>query len=129
MSYVYAPTVGPTAPLIPGPLNRAADSGGVVGVNDSGSRRLALYNGLNDLLGPELTDTLMTYLPASPATDLATKADVTDLREAIDRLVTEMDRSRADVKHLSQRMDELQTTLLGGFAAMIAALLAAGFLG
>ena len=30
---------------------------------------------------------------------------------------------------LSGRIDRLQTTLLGGFAAIIAALLAAGFLG
>jgi hypothetical protein len=33
------------------------------------------------------------------------------------------------VDRLSGRIDRLQTTLLGGFAAMIAALLAAGFLG
>jgi hypothetical protein len=33
-----------------------------------------------------------------------------------------------DLRVLSQRFDRLQTTLLGGFAAMIAALLAAGFL-
>lgn len=80
---------------------------------DTESRRLALYNGLNDLLGPQLADTLMTYLPA--ATDLATKTDITRLQE--------------DIRHLSQRMDRLQTTLLGGFLAMIAALLVTGFLG
>ena len=84
-------------------------------MSDSGSRRLALYNGLNDLIGPELTNSLMSFLPTSPATELVTKTDIGELKEV--------------VRYLSQRLDRLQHTLLGGFAAMIAALLATGFLG
>lgn len=64
----------------------------------------------------------MTYLPASPATELATKADLADLRGSIDGLATE---SGVDLKHLSQRIGRLHTTMLGGFAAV----LATGFLG
>jgi ubiquinone biosynthesis protein UbiJ len=71
--------------------------------------------GLTEILGPDLTDSLMSYLPTTPATELATKADIDGLSDRVDRL--------------SGRIDRLQTTLLGGFAAMIAALLAAGFLG
>lgn len=89
---------------------------------DTESRRLALYNELNRLLGSDLADTLMTYLPASAATDLATKADIA-------RLEAEVSGMKDDVRHLSRRMDRLQQTTLGGFVAMVAALLASGFLG
>lgn len=85
------------------------------------SRRLALYNGLNDLLGAELADTLMTYLPSSQANDLATGADLVALRD-------ELREMKEDIRHLSRRMDRLQQTTLGGFVAIVAALIASGFL-
>ena len=51
------------------------------------------------------------------------------MRQDIGRLDDKVGRLATDVRNLSHRMDRLQTTLLGGFAAMIAALLATGFLG
>lgn len=96
----------------------------------------------------------MSFLPFQPATESATKADIQGLWERLDDLenrlcgrvdeadnrvngrIDELDNRLSGrihqltgpVDHLSDRMDRLQTTLLGGFAAMIAALLAAGFL-
>ncbi|MGH8910935.1 MAG: hypothetical protein ACRDVD_00355 [Acidimicrobiia bacterium] len=98
------------------------------------SRRRALYNGLHDLLGAELADTLMTYLPAS--TDLATKTDINDLKEEIRGIKGEIGGMKGDIRHLSgridglsERMDRMQQTVLAGFVAMAAAVLASGFLG
>lgn len=68
----------------------------------------------------------MSFLPASPVVDLATKADIAALKAVLKGNVRSLS-ERIDT--LSGRIDRLQTTLLGGFAAMIAALLAAGFLG
>jgi hypothetical protein len=96
----------------------------------------------------------MSFLPFQPTADLATRADIEDLSGQIAELdnrlgarIDELDNrlgARIDeldsrlggridhltdrVDHLSDRMYRLQTTLLGGFAAMIAALLATGFL-
>lgn len=89
---------------------------------ESDSRRQDLYTGLTGILGPDLTASLMSFIPPQPAADLATKADVQSLSDQVGALTSRIDR-------LSDRMDRLQTTLLGGFAAMIAALLAAGFVG
>ena len=108
-------------------------------MTESESRRQVLYTGLSDVLGPDLTASLMSFLPFQPATELATEADIQSLSNKIDqsenRLSGRMDEigGRIDeltgrVDHLSDRMDRLQPTLLGGFAAMIAALLATGFL-
>lgn len=110
---------------------------------ESETARQALYTGLTDVLGPDLTASLMSFLPLQPATELATKADINGLADKIDHLdsrlsdrIDDLDSRLSDridqlggrVDHLSDRMDRLQTTLLGGFAAMIAALLATGLL-
>lgn len=91
-----------------------------------------MYTGLTDVLGPDLTASLMSFLPLQPATELATRADIEGLSSQIDeldaRLGGRIDHLTTRVDHLSDRMDRLQTTLLGGFAAMIAALPATGFL-
>lgn len=91
---------------------------------DTESRRLVLYNGLNELLGPELADIPMTLLPATG--DVATRADIVRLEDEMASIRTEM---RDELRHLSQRIDRLQQTTLAGFVAMVAAVLAAGLLG
>jgi hypothetical protein len=45
--------------------------------------RLALYNRLGEVLGVENAETLMSGLPLQPAVELATKADLSELRAAI----------------------------------------------
>lgn len=100
---------------------------------ESEARRRALYTGFTDVLGPDLAESLMSYLPVSPESDLVTRAyldeRIGDVSGRIDALSDRVDRLSDRVDRLSDRMDRLQTTLLGGFAAMIAALLATGFLG
>lgn len=85
------------------------------------SSRLALYNGLRDALGPELADGLMRYLPSTQASELVTRADFFALR-------SEMDEVKDEIRHLSQRIDRLYNAMVGGFAAMVAALIASGLL-
>lgn len=48
--------------------------------------RLALYNRLGEVIGPENAETLMSSLPLQPAAELATKADIARLEERIDSL-------------------------------------------
>ena len=61
----------------------------------------------------------MTYLPHAP--DLATAGDIDRIASRIDRLEARMDR-------LEARIDRLQQTMLGGFIAIVAAILASGLL-
>ncbi len=96
---------------------------------ESDSRRQDLYTGLTGILGPDLTASLMSFIPSQPAADLATKADVQSLSDDVQSLSDQVGALTSRIDRLSDRMDRLQTTLLGGFAAMIAALLAAGFVG
>jgi hypothetical protein len=71
---------------------------------------LALYHGLSKRLGPELADTQMTYLPSTPATDLATRADIQALErrldDRVDGLDSRMERLEDEVRHLSHRLDD-----------------------
>lgn len=71
------------------------------------SRHHELYNGLTEILGAELTDTLMTYLPATPIQDQISK-----LEDAINLL--------------THRIDQLQNILMPGFMSMIVALIVVG---
>jgi len=48
--------------------------------------RHALYAELQHVLGPELADTLMTYLPQHRSDEAATKDDITRLEARFDRL-------------------------------------------
>lgn len=74
-----------------------------------------MYNGLTEILGADLTATLMEYLPTAPVADLATKQELREVRD--------------EIRHLSMRIDRLQHILIAGFMSMIVALIAVGFLG
>ena len=79
------------------------------------SRRHELYNGLTEILGANLTETLMEYLPTAPAADLATKDDLRKVEESI--------------LLLTHRFDQLQNILIAGFMSMIVTLIVVGFFG
>lgn len=72
-------------------------------------RRLDLYNVLVQRLGQESTDTLMSYLPASPAADLATQGDIAMLADRFDSFEGRMDRFE---RRLDQMIFALAATLL-----------------
>lgn len=59
--------------------------------------RLALYNRLGEVIGPENAETLMSSLPLQPAAELATKADIARLEERIDSLANELREVRAQI--------------------------------
>lgn len=58
--------------------------------------RHSLYSRLEDVLGSEHAETLMTYLPRHQADEVATKGDIARLEARFDRL--------------EQRMDQMQRT-------------------
>ena len=101
-------------------------------VTASESRRHELYNGLALVIGPELTETLMSFLPPVPFIDLATKDDIaglgTELRTEMTELRTEMTGFKAEVRSelrdLGKRIDRIYLTLLAGFVSITVALVA-----
>ncbi|MEX2251971.1 MAG: hypothetical protein WD895_07845 [Acidimicrobiia bacterium] len=64
--------------------------------------RRELYARLEEVLGREHAETLMTHLPAHDAEGLATKADVAATRADIAEV-------RADLQHLESRFDVLES--------------------
>lgn len=74
----------------------------------------------------------MAYLPQEPAADLVTRDMLTGtedrLTNKIDQLAGRIDGLEARIDRLDDRLGRLHTTLIGGFAAMVAALLATGVL-
>jgi hypothetical protein len=89
------------------------------------SRRHDLYNGLTELLGEDRADTLMTYLPSSEGTDLATKSDLDAIE---DRLVVRIDIVSQRLEGLSQRLDRMVLAMIAGLVAIIATLVAQSFI-
>lgn len=83
------------------------------------ARRHELYTGLTEILGSDLTDTLMSYLPIAPATALVTR----------DEFHTEIRKLEDAIYALSHRFDQLQNILIAGFMSMIVALIVVGFFG
>ena len=74
----------------------------------------ALYNRLREVLGNDHADTLMTYLPSQPVTELATRADIADLKQGLDRV-----HDRIDALHYSLA-DQLKTYTIVMVSALTA---------
>ena len=76
-------------------------------------RRADLYARLEEVLGNPHADTLMTYLPQDPGTELATKADIADLGARIDRLAEHMMRGFEQVdarfEQINARFEQVET--------------------
>jgi ubiquinone biosynthesis protein UbiJ len=53
--------------------------------------RHSLYSRLEEVLGAEHADTLMTYLPRHEADDVATRADIARLEARFDRLESRLE--------------------------------------
>lgn len=119
----------------------------MVGVMTAESRRHDLYNGLTELLGVDRADTLMAHLPTHQFDDLATRGDFDRLSDRIDNvesgltiridnversLTKRIDRLESDLTNrfdiLNQRIDRIVLTLAAGLFAIIATMIAQGFL-
>jgi hypothetical protein len=80
-------------------------------------QRLRMVDRLQELVGPEVTDTLMAYLPAGGWGAVPTKADVAEVRLEIGELRTETRTGFADVRmEFERELGGLRTETRTGFA-------------
>ncbi len=91
----------------------------------SEARRRDLYNGLDELLGTERADTLMTYLPAYETIEVATKDDIRRLETRFDGMDARFDRIDDRLDRIEERLDRFFLTLSAGLIAMVGTLIAA----
>jgi hypothetical protein len=112
----------------------------------SEARRRDLYNSLDELLGTELAETLMAYLPAYESTELATKEDIRRLEDRFDRIDNRFgqvddrfgqvedrfkqvddrfDRIEDRLDAVNQRLDRFFLTQSAGLIAIVGTLIAA----
>lgn len=86
-----------------------------------------LYTGLEELLGTDRADTLMSRINLHPIDELATKAHVDQRFGEIDtrfgQVDQRLDRLEAEVGRLHDRLDHLQLTLVGGMMAIVTAII------
>jgi hypothetical protein len=83
----------------------------------SEAERADLYTGLAEVLGPGRAEILMAQLPRFDPNDVATKADLADLRT---ELRTEL---REGLAAVNQRLDRLFLTLLIGMFGIVATMI------
>lgn len=83
--------------------------------------RHALYSRLEDVLGPEHAETLMTHLPTHRSGEVATKADIDRLEMRFDRLE---DRIDSRFQAFDHRLDQMQRTLVVSIVGSMTALTA-----
>jgi hypothetical protein len=65
--------------------------------------RVALFQRLNEVLGPEHASTLMIYLPTEQP---ATKSDITDLKSVIKGVRAEISGLKSDLRETEQRFNQ-----------------------
>jgi hypothetical protein len=77
--------------------------------------RLDLYNRLLELLGPEHSATLMTFLPATPADQAVTKNDLDTAVSSLGPMFADIhagfEQVDARFGRMEQRLDKLEQTL------------------
>ena len=99
----------------------------------SDAARHDLYTGLAELLGSERAETLMTHLPTYDPAEVATKADIAELRtdatnvessqnDRFDRIDDRFDRLESRFDELNKRLDRLFLTLVAGLFVVVAAM-------
>lgn len=75
--------------------------------------RLQLLRRLEEVLGPEEAETLVTHLPPQPWDEIATKADIRALAARFDAVDHRFDAVNSDSASLGHRIDALRSELLG----------------
>lgn len=74
--------------------------------------RHALYSVLEEVLGHEHADTLMTYLPAHRSEEVATKGDIARLEAASRADIARLEAAtQADIARLEERFDRMEAQL------------------
>lgn len=94
------------------------------------SRRLDLYNRLQEVLGTDPATTLMTYLPPVETPELLTrtefKSEVATVREQVQ---SQFDRVDSQLGELNKRIDRVLLTMVAGMFVILAAIVSTGFVG
>ncbi|MGA7227199.1 MAG: hypothetical protein WBZ45_03190, partial [Acidimicrobiia bacterium] len=90
--------------------------------------RHALYSRLEDVLGPEHADTLMTFLPEHQSEQVATRGDLGELAASLDvrfdRMEERFDRMEARMDRMEDHMDRMQRFYVGATVGSMTALTA-----
>jgi hypothetical protein len=77
--------------------------------------RLALYNRLGEVLGAENAETLMSILPLQPAVELATKADLAELRTELRADLAEL---RVEIRDIHKALRSQTNFVIGAMTAL-----------
>lgn len=80
---------------------------------------MALYNRLEEILGADNADTLMTNLPPQPGSELATKADLAAVRDDFRSLRVDFERLEGRFDRLEDKLDShMRTFYVASLSAM-----------
>jgi chromosome segregation ATPase len=66
----------------------------------------ALYTRLQEVLGDDNADTLMSYLPSQPGTEPATRSDIASFEARLDERFAKVDERFAKVDERFEKLDE-----------------------
>lgn len=81
--------------------------------------RVALYNRLEEILGADNANTLMTSLPPQPGAELATKADLSAVRDDFRSLKVDFERLEGRFDRLEAKLDShMRTFYVASLSAM-----------
>lgn len=116
----------PTRPL---EHHRTVRHSGLMATQES--KRLDLYNGLQEVLGTDRAKTLMTYLPAVESNDLLTKAyfdgRLGQVESRMDQLDNRLHRVEGRLEYfdtrfaeLGKRIDRVLLAVVGGLFVVLA---------
>lgn len=87
------------------------------------SRRLELYNRLQEVLGSGPATTLMTYLPPVETGELLTR---TEFKTEIARLDDRFDRFDHRFDSVNKKIDRVLLAVVGGMFVIVAAIITTG---
>lgn len=94
-------------------------------MTDMESRRLDLYNRLQEVLGADPATTLMTHLPPVAIETLMTGREFTafrtEVRQRFDQLDARFDKIDAKFDEVNKRIDRVLLAVVGGLFVVVAA--------
>ena len=84
----------------------------------SEAARADLYTGLSEVLGRDRAETLMAYLPTFDPTDIATRADIENLRQEMNRRFEQVDQRFEQIDRRFEQVDQRFEQIDRRFAAV-----------
>lgn len=94
------------------------------------SKRLDLYNRLQEVLGTDPATTLMTYLPPVETPELLTRTEFkTEIAAFRELTQAKFDRIDSRFDELNNRIDRVLLSVVAGMFVILAAIIGTGILG